>query len=67
MEGVTWAGRLASHSPRARRGQCLHIRQRRDWNDEAQIEFLTEAHNKVRNLFGLDRSNQDETRKLIHR
>jgi hypothetical protein len=39
--------------------------QRRDWNEEAQLEFLSDAYNKIRDLFGLPRIEQKDVLKLV--
>jgi hypothetical protein len=65
VRGVMWPNHFVSGTMPARRGQCVHVRQRRDWNDEAQLEFLTEAYNKVRDLFSLPRASRNEVRRLL--
>lgn len=67
VEGVRWPGQFEYQSPRARKDRCMLQRQERDWNGEAQVNFLNEAYNKVRDLYGLPRASVDDVRKLIAR
>jgi hypothetical protein len=65
MRGVRWHGEWESDSPSARKDGCVIERQRRDWNEEAQLDFLTEANNLMRDLFGLPRSAREDVAKLL--
>lgn len=65
VRGVTWPGQWQSESPPARKDRCVAIRQHRDWSDDARIGFLTDAYNKVRDLFGYPRAAPEDTRKLL--
>jgi hypothetical protein len=65
VEGVRWPGQFNYQSPSARKDRCLIQRQQRDWSYEAQLSFLTDAYNKIRDLYGLDRASVDAVRELI--
>jgi hypothetical protein len=65
VRDVRWPGQFAYNSPPARKDRCLHIVQRRDWNEEAQLEFLSDAYNKIRDLFGLPHIEQKDVLKLV--
>lgn len=67
VRGVTWPGQWQSESPPARKDRCVAARQHRDWSEEAGIGFLTDAYNKVRDLFGYPRAAPEDTRKLLSR
>ena len=67
VRGARWPGRFRSESPLARKDRCHHRLQQRDWNAEAQLSFLTDAYNKVRDLFGLSGASIDDIRALIGR
>jgi len=65
VRDVRWPGNWESEAPPARKDRCFLECQQRDWNEEAQINFLTDAYNKVRDLYGLPRAAADDVRKLI--
>jgi hypothetical protein len=65
VEGVRWPGETQSQAPAARKEFCVEERQSRDWSDEAQILFLTEAYAKVLDLFGLPPSGSQQVRDLL--
>jgi hypothetical protein len=65
VRGVLWPGEFAYNSPPARKDHCIHTLQRRDWNEEAQLEFLSDAYNKIRDLFGLPHIEQKDVLKLV--
>lgn len=49
----------------ARKDRCVAVRQNRDWSEEARLGFLTDAYNKVRDLYGFPRAAPEDTRKLL--
>ena len=65
VRGVYWPGHFTHDSPPARKDRCIHRVQQRDWSEEAQMNFLTDAYNKIRDLFALPRASADDTGKLI--
>lgn len=56
VRGVRWPGQWQTESPPSRKDRCAAVRQNRDWSDQAQLGFLTDAYNKVRDLYGLPRA-----------
>lgn len=67
VRGVTWPGQWQFEAPPARKDRCIAVRQHRDWGNEARIGFLTDAYNKVRDLFGFPRASPEDTNKLLSR
>ncbi|MFZ1992224.1 MAG: hypothetical protein WAW96_20915 [Alphaproteobacteria bacterium] len=65
VRDVRWPGRFEYEATPARKNGCTARRQSREWDEEAQMEFLTDAYNKVRDLFGFPKATIDEVRKLI--
>ncbi|WP_292485488.1 hypothetical protein [Mesorhizobium sp.] len=65
MRGVRWPGQWQTESPPARKDHCVAVRQNRDWSEEARLGFLTDAYNKVRDLYGFPRAAPEDTRKLL--
>jgi hypothetical protein len=65
VRGVLWPSRFRSDSIPARKGQCALTRQLHNWNEDAQRQFLTDAYNKVRDLFGLPHVDQEGIRDLL--
>lgn len=64
VRGVRWPGTFEHQSPPARKDRCVLIRQQRDWSEEAQLAFLTDAYNQVRDLFGFARVDPEDTKKV---
>jgi hypothetical protein len=65
VRGVRWHGNWESESPAARKDYCVEVRQQRDWHEEAQINFVTDAYNKVLDLFALRGVSADAVRALM--
>jgi hypothetical protein len=65
VKGASLRGGPTLTAPVARKEQCVMSRQLRNWNEDAQLEFLTCAYNKVENLFGLPHSDPVEVRRLF--
>jgi len=65
MSSVRWPGDFAFDSPLARKDQCVMHRQHRDWSEEARLGFLTDAYNKVRDLYGLPLASKADTSRII--
>ena len=49
----------------SRRNDTREARQNADWSPEAQLTFLTNAYNRVRNLFALVRSPEAEVTQIL--
>jgi hypothetical protein len=62
---VRWPGRFEYEATPARKDRCVVQRQSREWDETAQLEFVTDAYNKVRDLFGFQKATIDEVRKLL--
>lgn len=65
VRDVRWPGQWQTESPPARKDRCVAVRQNRDWSEEARLGFLTDAYNKVRDLYGFPRAAPEDTRKLL--
>jgi hypothetical protein len=65
MKGVRWMGQGSWDSPPARRDDFALVQQRRDWGNQAQHGFLTEAYSGVKNLFGLARASDEEVKEIL--
>jgi hypothetical protein len=52
-------------SPQSRRDRFVMPRQSRDWNENAQLGFLTDAYNGVRDLFALPKTGEGELRTIF--
>jgi hypothetical protein len=65
VKDMRWPGRFEVESPLARKSQCVLVRQQRDWGDDAQLDFLTDAFNSIRDLFSLPRADREDTRKYL--
>lgn len=64
IKGVMWPTNYVLESSAARKNQTIFVRQQRDWSESAQLEFLTEAYNKVRNNFALPHEDQTALKKI---
>ena len=49
----------------ARKSKTIMQRQQRDWNDEAQLQFLTYVYNKIRDNFALPHKELTALKKII--
>ena len=58
VKDAKWFSEWESDRPNARRNDTKHLKQSSDWSDDAQLTFLTDAYNKVRNLFALERATE---------
>lgn len=67
VHGVYLPGRFQSESIPARKNSCVVQRQQRNWDDQAQLDFLTDAYNKVLDLFGLPHRDQNDARQFLNR
>lgn len=65
MKSVRWMGQGSWDSPPARRDDFTLARQSRDWSNQAQLAFLTEAYSGVKNLFGLAKASNEEVKKIL--
>lgn len=67
IKGTMWPAEMVSYSKPARRPESFLSRQHRDWSEDAQLAFLMDAYNKIRDNFALAHADQDDLRKMIGR
>lgn len=65
VKDVQWLSEWSSDRPPSRRNDAREARQSADWSPEAQLTFLTDAYNRVRNLFALERSTEAEVTRIL--
>jgi hypothetical protein len=65
VRGARWPGQFSFESIQARKRRCSLKREQDDWNQVAQLQFLTDAYNKVKDLFGLPPVDQEGVRRLL--
>lgn len=65
VRDVRWPGQWESESPPARKDRSVLVRQNRNWSEEARLGFLTDAYNKVRDLYGFPHASPEDTKKLL--
>lgn len=58
VKDAKWFSEWESDRPNARRNDAKHLKQSSKWNEDAQLTFLTDAYNKVKNLFALERATE---------
>lgn len=64
IKGTMWPADMLSFSVAARKPNSITTRQQRDWSDEAQLEFLTDAYNKIRDNFALAHVEQSDLKRI---
>lgn len=62
---IKWFAEWEGDRPYSRRNAVLEVRQSRDWDDAAQLTFLTDTYNRVKNLFALERSTEAEVARIL--
>jgi hypothetical protein len=67
LSDVHWPSVWASESPPARRPAFRYVRQSRNWDGREQDQFLFEAYNALRDLFGLPVARPDEVDRMLGR
>jgi hypothetical protein len=65
VKDLRWFFEREWDRPISRRNAIKADRQSRDWSAEAQMAFLTEAYNRVRNLFAFERSTEAEVTEIL--
>lgn len=65
VKDVHWASRFRQDRAPSRRNETRKTRQSSDWTPAAQLAFVTNSYNGVRNLFALGPSTEDEIRKIL--
>ncbi|SHF84647.1 hypothetical protein SAMN05444273_1185 [Litoreibacter ascidiaceicola] len=64
IKGTMWPATMLSYSVPARKPKTIMQRQQRDWSEEAQLQFLTDAYNKIRDNFALPHEDQTALKKI---
>lgn len=67
MEEVRWHSEWESEQTRSRKNSVMHQRQHHDWSPSAQITFLTDAYNRVLDLFGFHRQSEADVTTFLMR
>ena len=65
VEDLQWFSEWQGDRTPSRRNDTRENRQSIDWSSEAQLKFLTDAYNRVRNLFALERSTEAEVTRIL--
>ena len=65
VKDVQWFSEWQGDRTPSRRNDTREARQSADWGAEAQLTFLTNAYNRVRNLFALERSTEAEVTRVL--
>ena len=65
VKDLQWFSNWQGDRTPSRRNDTREARQNADWSPEAQLTFLTNAYNRVRNLFALERSTEAEVTRIL--
>lgn len=65
VSDLRWYAEWEGDRPLARRSNILTERQGRDWGRDAQLTYLTNSYNEVRNLFSLPRFSEAQVLDLL--
>jgi hypothetical protein len=65
VKNLQWFSEWQGDRTPSRRNDTREVRQSADWSLEAQLTFLTNAYNRVRNLFALERSTEAEVTRIL--
>ncbi|QOJ31418.1 MAG: hypothetical protein HRU81_04505 [Gammaproteobacteria bacterium] len=65
VKDLQWYSEWRGSRTPSRRNDTRITRQSQDWGQEAQLTFLTDAYNRVKNLFGLERSTEAEISRIL--
>ncbi|MES5322796.1 hypothetical protein [Alcaligenes phenolicus] len=65
VKDLQWFSEWQGDRTPSRRNDAHEARQNVDWSPEAQLTFLTDAYNRVRNLFALERSTEAEVTRIL--
>jgi len=65
IKGAMWPADMPIYSSSARKSQTVIQRQRQNWNDDAQIEFLTDIYNDIRDNFSFPHVELSDVKKII--
>jgi hypothetical protein len=62
---LRWFSEWQGDRTPSRRNDTREARQNPDWSSEAQLTFLTNAYNRVKNVFALERSTEAEVTRIL--
>jgi hypothetical protein len=65
VKDLRWFSEWASDRTLSRRNFTHEVRQSRDWSPSGQLTFLTDAYNRVRGLFALNRRTEAEVTNIL--
>lgn len=65
VKDLQWFSEWQSERTPSRRNDTRETRQSQDWGPEAQLTFLTDAYNRIRDLFALERSTEAEVTRIL--
>jgi hypothetical protein len=65
VKDILWISDWGVDRIPSRRNDTRETRQNEDWTPEAQLTFLTNAYNRVRNLFALERMPEAEVTRIL--
>lgn len=65
IRGVMWPADFRAYSSPARKERTIIQVQQRDWSGDAQLAFLTDAYNRIRDNFALPRAERKDVEKLL--
>lgn len=65
VKDLQWYSEWPGDRTPSRRNETRESRQSADWSLEAQVAFLTNTYNRVRNLFALERSTEAEVSEFL--
>lgn len=65
VKDLQWFSEWPGDRTPSRRNETREVRQHGDWSAEAQLTFLTNAYNRVRNLFAMERSTEAEVTRIL--
>lgn len=65
IKGTMWPPDMLSFSAPARKDRTIIASQQTDWSDQAQLIFLTDAYNKIRDNFSFPRAEQSDLKNIV--
>jgi len=65
VKDLQWFSQWQADRTPSRRNDTREVRQNADWSPQAQLTFLTNAYNRIRNLFALERSTEAEVTQIL--
>lgn len=65
IRGIMWPADFLAYSSPARKDRTVLQQQHRDWTGDAQLAFLTDIYNAIRDNFALPRAERADVEKLL--